>query len=77
MSPDDRLLQLHDKATRGMALSAEEQAQLTAWYAEQNQRENALLESTGASQHLAVLRGWLDVCPSVDLPLPEEVLCEV
>jgi hypothetical protein len=55
MSPDDRLQQLHDKATRGMALSAEEQAQLTAWYTDQDQRENALLESMGASQHLAVL----------------------
>ena len=60
MSPDDRLQPLHDKATRGMALSAEEQAQHTAWYAEQDQRENALLESTGASQHLAVLHAQVE-----------------
>jgi hypothetical protein len=55
MSPDNRLQQLHDKATRGAALSAEEQAQLTAWYAEQDQQEDVLLKSTGASQYLAVL----------------------
>jgi hypothetical protein len=55
MSLDDRLQQLHDKATRGMTLSAEEQAQLAAWYAEQDQRESALRGPTGSSQHLAAL----------------------
>ena len=60
MSPDDHLQQLHDKATRGMALSAEEQAQLAAWYAEQDQQEDALFKSTGASPHLAVLHAQVE-----------------
>jgi len=59
MSPDDCLQQLHGKATRGMTLSAEEQAQLAAWYAEQDQRENALL-GTGSSQHLAALHAQVE-----------------
>ena len=60
MSPDDHLQQLHDKATRAMALSAEEQVQLAAWYAEQDQQEDTVLKSTGASQHLAVLHAQVE-----------------
>ncbi len=37
--------QLHDRATRGIWLSAEERAQLEAWYAEMDQDEAADLES--------------------------------
>jgi hypothetical protein len=60
MSLDDRLQQLHDKATRGMTLSAEEQAQLAAWYAEQDQRESTLLEPPGSSQHRAALHAQVE-----------------
>jgi outer membrane murein-binding lipoprotein Lpp len=35
--------ELHDKGTRGIALSADEQARLEAWYAEQYAAEQALL----------------------------------
>jgi hypothetical protein len=55
MSLDELAQQLHDKATRGGALSAEEQARLDAWYAEQDQREGAVLGPTGSSQRLAML----------------------
>jgi hypothetical protein len=55
MSLDELAKQLHDKATRGLALSAEEQAQLEAWYTEQDQREHAILSPTGSSQRLATL----------------------
>jgi hypothetical protein len=55
MSLDELAKQLHDKATRGLALSAEEQAQLEAWYAEQDQQEHAVLGPTGSSQRLATL----------------------
>ena len=55
MSFDELAKQLHDKATRGLALSAEEQAQLEAWYTEQDQREQAILAPTGGSQRLATL----------------------
>ena len=55
MSLDELAQQLHDKATRGLALSAEEQAQLEAWYAKQDQQERAVLDPTGSSQRLATL----------------------
>jgi hypothetical protein len=55
MSLDEFAQQLHDKATRGLALSAEEQAQLEAWYAAQDQQERAVLGPIGASQRLATL----------------------
>ena len=55
MSLDERAQQLHDKATRGGALSLEEQAQREAWYAEQDQREGVVLGPAGASPRLAML----------------------
>ncbi len=56
MSLDERAQQLHDKATRGDALSVEEQTQLDAWYAEQDRRENEALQPAGTSPQLATLR---------------------
>ena len=55
MSLDELAKQLHDKATRGLALTAEEQAQLEAWYTGQDQQERAVLGPTGSSQRLATL----------------------
>jgi hypothetical protein len=55
MSHDELAQHLHDKATRGLALSAEEQARLEAWYTEQDQQERAVLGPTGSSQRLATL----------------------
>lgn len=55
MSLDEHAQQLHDKATRGGTLSSEEQAQLEAWYAEQDAREGAVLGPTGMSPRLAML----------------------
>jgi hypothetical protein len=55
MSLDELAKQLHDKATRGLALSAEEQAQLEEWYTEQDQQERAVLGPMGSSQRLAAL----------------------
>jgi hypothetical protein len=43
MIPDDVGRQLHDKATRGVALSDEEQARLAAWYPRHPAEEAALL----------------------------------
>jgi len=48
--------QLHDKATRGIPLSANEQVELDAWYAEHDRIESHLLGSTGASQPPADLQ---------------------
>ena len=43
MVSDSSGLELHDKATRGQKLSAEEETLLQAWYAEQDRAENTLL----------------------------------
>jgi hypothetical protein len=50
MSLDEFAKQLHAKATRGLALSAAEQAHLEAWYTEQDQREHAIRGPMGSSQ---------------------------
>jgi hypothetical protein len=55
MSLEERVRHLHDTVTRGGSLSAEEQAQLDAWYAEQDQQEGAVLGPAGASPRLSVL----------------------
>jgi len=46
MPSEDVVKQLHDKATRGASLTGEEQAQLEAWYAEQDQAESEGLGSS-------------------------------
>jgi len=43
MIPDERGQQLHDRATRGQALSPDERAQLDDWYAAQDRMEAAEL----------------------------------
>ena len=42
MGADNDGAQLHDKATRGVTLSAAEQERLDAWYADQDAAEQAL-----------------------------------
>lgn len=58
MTEEDLAKQLHDKATRGFALSAAEQAQLEVWYAQQDQAEAATLRQTEQSQ--GVLQAQVD-----------------
>jgi putative SOS response-associated peptidase YedK len=60
MSTAELVKQLHDKATRGIALSAIEQAQLDAWYAQQDQEESALLAQASPPQALVVLQTQVD-----------------
>ena len=56
MITDDVAKELHDRATRGMALSAAEQAELDAWYARQDAEESARLSRTHSPDSLAALR---------------------
>jgi hypothetical protein len=60
MITDDVAKELHDRATRGMALSAAEQAELDAWYARQDAEESARLTRTHAPDSLAALRAQVD-----------------
>jgi hypothetical protein len=56
MINDDDAKQLHDRATRGIELSAAEQAALDAWYARQDAAESARLAVTQPSQSFEKLR---------------------
>lgn len=47
--------QLHDKATRGLLLSTEEQTLLDAWYAEHDRQEARAIDAVRASQRLTTL----------------------
>ena len=49
MSVNDVALALHDKATRGMTLSAEEQIERDQWYAGQDQTERVILKAGTSS----------------------------
>jgi hypothetical protein len=56
MISEDEAKRLHDRATRGMVLSATEQAALAAWYAQQDAAEQAALAGTPPSQTQDELR---------------------
>jgi hypothetical protein len=47
---------LHDQATRGLPLSAEDSAQLDAWYAQQDTAEQTTLTPLSGGGDLAALR---------------------
>jgi hypothetical protein len=52
--------QLHDRATRGETLSAEEQAQLKEWYARLDREEAAILQSAALPSSLALLHTQIE-----------------
>jgi septal ring factor EnvC (AmiA/AmiB activator) len=60
MVPDELGKQLHNRATRGEALSTEEQAQLENWYATQDRAESDQLGLTAAAETVASLQIQID-----------------
>ena len=60
MSGDDLARRLHDTATRGGSLSAEERALLEAWYAGQDREEAAALARTVPGGDVAALQAQVD-----------------
>src|SRR5262245_52553557 len=64
MSTDESLRQLHDKATRGVMLSADEQARLDAWYTQQDREEDIVLAQMLPPQTLATLQAQVDTVVS-------------
>ncbi len=60
MISDNLAKQLHDKATRGELLSAEEQAQLENWYALQDNAENKALGLMDPEKKLEALQAQVD-----------------
>lgn len=54
------LHQLHDKATHGEPLTAEEEIALAAWYARQDQEEDTLLTSSRSSDTAEALQAEIE-----------------
>ena len=73
MSTDNLAQQLHDKATRGIALSADERALLEPWYARQDQEESALLAGTSPPQELASLQAEVDAALAQVLSVTQHI----
>ncbi len=60
MISDDRARQLHDEATRGKSLSAEEQSLLENWYAIQDRAESNMLGLTADETTLTTLQTQIE-----------------
>ena len=60
MSVDRPYQDLHDKATRGVAVSAPEQVALTQWYEREDTAEHALLERSAATHPASRLQPQID-----------------
>ena len=60
MISDDRARQLHDEATRGKSLSAEEQSLLEDWYAIQDRAESNTLGLAADETTLTTLQSQVE-----------------
>ncbi len=60
MNMDDQARQLHDRATRGLPLTAEEQAALNEWYALQDEEERQILAANHEANALPALRSQVE-----------------
>ena len=60
MNPNDVGERLHDRATRGVELTAEEQAQLSEWYAQRERVEAAVFSRPTSAQCHDVLHAQVD-----------------
>ncbi|MEL6471427.1 MAG: hypothetical protein AAFQ74_17005 [Cyanobacteria bacterium J06623_4] len=61
---DDIGLQLHDRATRGEALTPEERSQLEDWYLLQDAEESELLQQSDIVTDIAQLQSRIDTALS-------------
>jgi len=61
---NETLKALHDKRTRGLTLSADEQACLDTWYAQQDSEEQAALASPNASPVLISMQAQVQAANS-------------
>lgn len=65
--------QLHDKATRGIVLSASEQAHLEHWYSRHDQEEGGILEGTVSPRTLVALQAQVDTTVAQLLPVSQRI----
>ncbi len=73
MDSDELAKQLHDKVTRGVVLSPDEQAQLDAWYTQQDAVESAMLAQTNLPQTLVALQAQVDAAVAQLLTVTQRV----
>jgi hypothetical protein len=73
MAIEQDLKQLHDQATRGLALTAEEQARLEAWYAQLDQEETSALAGTPRLETLTSLHAQVESVTVRLLPLTQRI----
>jgi hypothetical protein len=73
MQTHELLRRLHDKATRNISVSAEEQALLNASYAEQDNEEAALLAGKPSLEPLTALRSQITATSSRLLAVAEQI----
>lgn len=59
-TPDDVLWNLHLRKSLGESLTAEDESRLTAWYAEQDQAEAAVLGLAPESSELDAIKRQVD-----------------
>ena len=64
---------LHDKRTRGLSLSEEEQTSLNAWYARLDQEESRMLNSVVASDRVSVLHGQIQAAQTELLSVTQRI----
>lgn len=60
MNPNDVGERLHDRATRGEVLTADEQVQLNEWSAERDRAEAGMLSQPSPPQSLDALHAQVD-----------------
>lgn len=60
MNANDVGERLHDRAPRGVELTAEEQAQLNDWYVQRDRAESAVLSQPTSAQPLDALHAQVD-----------------
>jgi len=73
MSTDKLAQELHDRTTRGIAISDEERALLGDWYARQEQQESALLAGEAGSAEVAALQARVDAALAQVLSVTQRI----
>lgn len=68
---------LHDKATRGLPLTSEEQVLLDQWYSQQDQEEHAALANVGSATSLESLRAQVKAATEQLLSVTRRIQAQV
>lgn len=73
MKTEEHAQQLHDKATRGIVLSASEQVQLESWYSQHDQEESGIIAGTVSPRTLVALQAQVDATVAQLLPVSQRI----